>query len=155
MFYSSYIDLFDDLISYLLCLSELFFIQNHKFYQGEIMKYLKAFSIVIIVATLITLISSSLCYRNIISNKTNDVIKIISMIIPAFISGLYIGKRSTNKGYLEGIKVGGITVLFLLMLSYLGFNNSISVIKILYYLLIFMLTVIGSIVGINKKEDKK
>jgi len=119
------------------------------------MKYLKAFGIVIIASIVITLISSSLCYQNIISNKTNDVIKIIAIIMPAFISGLYIGKNSTNKGYLEGIKVGSITVLFLLMLSYLGFNNGFSITKVIYYLLIFMLTVIGSIVGINKKIDKK
>ena len=118
------------------------------------MKYLKAFLIVLLTTILVNILFSSLCYFDIIGNTTNSVLKILSILIFSFISGLYIGIKSSNKGYLEGIKVGLITILFMILLSYLGFNDNFNMIKILYYFLILLVTIIGSVIGINKKEKK-
>ena len=118
------------------------------------MKYLKAFLIVISTTILVNIFLSSLCYFDIIRNTTNSVLKLLSILIFSFISGIYIGIKSNNKGYLEGIKVGLITILFMILLSYLGFNDNFNMIKILYYFLILLVTIIGSVIGINKKEKK-
>ena len=40
------------------------------------------------------------------------------------------------------------------LLSYLGFNDNFNMIKIFYYFLILIVTIIGSVIGINKKEKK-
>ena len=69
------------------------------------MKYLKAFLIVISTTILVNIFLSSLCYFDIIRNTTNSVLKLLSILIFSFISGIYIGIKSNNKGYLEGIKV--------------------------------------------------
>lgn len=118
------------------------------------MKYLKSFAIVLLSTILVNILFSSLCYFNIIGNNTNSVLKLLSILIFCFISGLYIGSKSINNGYLEGIKVGSIIILFMILLSYLGFNNNFNIIKLICYVLILLVTVIGSIIGINKKEKK-
>lgn len=119
------------------------------------MKYLKVFFINIIIFLIIILVSSTLSYFNIINNTTNNILKIMSIIISNFISGIYIGLKSQNKGYIEGIKVGGITILILGILSFLFFNSKLNVLNIIYYLTIFILTIIGSIIGINKRKINK
>lgn len=116
------------------------------------MKYLKSFLITLAISLIIMIISSSLCYLDIINNTFNSILIIIGILLASFVGGVYIGTGCQNKGYLEGIKVGGILIIFLILLSYLGFNNSFTIIKALYYLVLFILSVIGSIVGINLKK---
>lgn len=119
------------------------------------MKYFKAFLIFISIFLIINLLSNTICYFSLINNLFNSLLSIISLIISSLISGLYIGLNSQNKGYLEGAKVGGIIISFMFLLSYLGFNNSFSIIGIIYYILILTLVITGSIIGINKKEKAK
>lgn len=119
------------------------------------MKYLKAFLITIGIFLLITLISSTLSYFNIINDTFNNILKIISIIGGTFIGGIYIGLKSENKGYLEGIKIGGIILLFMISLSYLGFDNNFNIMNIIYYLVLFIISIVGSIIGINKKKETK
>lgn len=119
------------------------------------MKYLKSLFIVISTTLVMLLLSSSLCYFNIINDVFNDVLKLVSILISCFLGGLYIGFKSATKGYLEGIKIGGGIVIFMLLLSYLGFDDGFRVIKIVYYLMILILTIGGSIIGINKSDQKK
>ncbi len=117
------------------------------------MKYLKACLFAIGIILIVLLITSSLSYFDIINNTFKNILLVIGMIISFFISGLYIGTGCQNKGYLEGIKVGLILVLFFFLLSQFIFRDNISIWKILYYLILFILSIVGSIVGINTKKN--
>ena len=119
------------------------------------MKYLKTFGIILIIMLLIILTSSTLSYFDIINNKINNIFKLVSILLSSLIGGIYIGNKSIEKGYLEGIKIGAPLSLIMIIISIFLFKNNINIWKIIYYISIFIITTIGSIIGINKKEKLK
>lgn len=121
------------------------------------MKYLKdlSFSFIWIIGSLLvlTLIFSFFNYFNIISDKIMPIIKILILFISLFLGGLYMGKNSKNKGWLEGIKLGIIFSIFLLIFNFLALNNSFKLKYLLFYTIIIISSIFGSIIGINKKNN--
>lgn len=119
------------------------------------MKYLKSCLWAIGIILITVLLSSSLSYFNIINNVFKNILEILGSLLGFFIAGLNIGTKSQNKGYLEGIKVGGILVVLFLVLSQLLFRDSFSIWKLLYYIVLLLLSVAGSITGINSKKTSE
>lgn len=117
----------------------------------NIKKYLNSLLYILIGLLLTSLIITILNYYNLIDTNTLKYFKLIAIILPLFISGIYIGKQANKNGYIEGLKVGGIVVVIIALLNYLGFNNNFSISSILYYMIILISSVLGSIIGINKK----
>ncbi len=117
----------------------------------SIIKYIKSLGYIFlglfITAFIITLIS----YFNIFSTNTIKWFRLLFIITSFYIGGFYIGKKSSNKGYLEGLKISGITILILFIISCLGFNKGLNFKNIIYYLVIICSCVLGSITGINKR----
>lgn len=122
------------------------------------MKYLKklAFSFLYIISSIliITFLVTLLNYFNIISDKIISIFKILIPIISLFIGGFYIGKNSNNKGYLEGLKLGGIFSIFLLIFNFLALNNSFKLKYLLFYLILIVSSILGSMIGINRKKKQ-
>ena len=85
-----------------------------------------------------------------ISNSITNILSMIVLIITYFIYGLKKGKISNNKGYIQGLKVGSILSLILLILSI--FNLYFSIKTIIYYLILILSSIFGSTIGINKKK---
>lgn len=107
-------------------------------------------SILLISILLITILN----YFSIISGKTVVFLEIIISFIASFIGGLVVGKNSNQKGWLEGLKFGGIFLIFIVILN-LILKNDIEFKNIIYYIIILFSTIFGSIIGINKNVDKK
>jgi len=122
------------------------------------MKYLKklGFSFIYILSTLliITFIITFLNYFNIISDKVISIFKILIPILSLFIGGFYIGKNSNNKGYLEGLKLGSIFSIFLIIFNFLAFDNSFKIKYLLFYLILIISSILGSMIGINKRKKQ-
>ena len=72
------------------------------------------------------------------------------IIISFFISGFILGKKTINKGYLEGIKLSIITIIIMIILSIILHSFKIS--NILYYLITSISIIFGSMIGITKKK---
>ena len=117
-----------------------------------IIKYLKSSLYMFISLLLLSILITILNYFNIMGTSTINYLKLLSIILSMFIGGLYIGKKSLNKGYLEGIKVGIISIIIFFIISYLGFDKGISFDNIIYYIIILASSILGSIIGINKKS---
>lgn len=117
------------------------------------MKYLKAYLLFIIIVIISTLIFSSLSYIDIINEKINNTLSIIMLLISSIISGIYIGIKAKDKGYIEGIKIGLLNILIPTIIIII--SKKINLIKIILILLIIIATTIGSIIGINKKIKAK
>lgn len=98
------------------------------------------------------LLLTTLYYFNIISSNIYQVLKIIIIITNIFISGFLLGKQTPNKGYLEGIKLTLICIPFCLLVS-LFTNQSIHLKVLLYYLIIAITAILGSMIGINKRKN--
>ena len=74
----------------------------------------------------------------------------------SILTGAYIlGKQTQNKGYIEGLKYGIITTLLFYIISFLAFDQNINISNLLYYLIVITISIIGSMIGINKKEDNQ
>jgi len=122
------------------------------------MNYLKKlnylFLYIILSLLIITFIISTLNYFNIISDNVISLFKIFIPIISLFIGGYFIGSKSNNKGYLEGLKLGLIFSLLLIIFNYLAFDNSFKFKYILFYIIFITSSIFGSMIGINKRKKQ-
>lgn len=122
------------------------------------MKYLKNISIsilyIIISILILTFITTLFSYFNIIGEKTVSIFKIIVPIISLFIGGFYIGKRSTKKGWFEGLKLGLIFIILLIIFEFLALDISFEGRNILYYIIIIISSMFGSMIGISMKKNR-
>lgn len=118
------------------------------------MNYIKnvSFSILYIVGfiLILTFILTLFSYFNIFSDKLVSIFKILIPIISLFIGGYYLGKRSNKKGWLEGLKLGFIFLVLLIIFEFLALDIDFKIKNIIYYLIIISSTSFGSIIGINK-----
>lgn len=119
----------------------------------NVLKYLKALLYMLISIIIFSFLISTLNYFDIIGKGIINVFQIIAIIVSMFIGGFYIGKNSSNKGYLQGLKIGGIALAILFLLNYLGFGNGLSLEILLFYLIVMVSVVTGSVVGINKNKQ--
>lgn len=118
------------------------------------MKYLKTIAFMFSIILILNLITTVLYYFNITSESVNNILEIISFIITFILTGIYIGKNSTKKGWLEGGKISLITILIFLVIT-LIFKHNFNMWQVLYYLIMSITVVLGSMIGINFRKEKK
>ena len=118
------------------------------------MNYLKKIIISLGFSFIIFFISSFLFtflqYINWLSPTILTVFFTISTIISFFIGGFIFGKKSLKKGWLEGIKLSFIQIIIILLVNLLISNMQIK--NIIFYIILFISTTFGSIVGVNRKK---
>ena len=118
------------------------------------MKYLYMIIYFICFFIITNLISSILYYFNITSSETNKIIKTIILIILFTTSSLYLGYKTNKKGYLEGLKIS-ITFIIISLLTIIFIPSvKMSLSILLYYLFIIVLSLTGSMIGINIKKNR-
>ena len=118
------------------------------------MNYLKNISISIGLVFFLTFIMTLLNYLNIIGSNLITVIKIFILIFSLFISGLYIEKKTNKQGWLEGLKLSLLFLILLILFEYLFLDNHFEFKNILYYLIISISCIFGSMIGISKRLEK-
>ncbi len=120
------------------------------------MKYLKTvlksiaytFVSLLVLTTLITVLS----YFDIVKEQTISTLKIIVIIISVIIGGFIVGKNTKKKGWLEGIKQGIILITIFFILTLL-LKTSLNIKMLLYYVIIIVSSMAGSMIGISKKKS--
>lgn len=104
-------------------------------------------SIVILGTLFITLFH----YFSIFSIGTIGVMKMILSIIAVIVGSFLLGRKCSKKGYLEGLKFGGIIVLILLIINFIF--NSLSYKSIIFFIIILASSMLGSMIGIQNKRN--
>lgn len=99
------------------------------------------------------LILNTLYYFDIINNNIYNIMKMLIVLITLFINAFFLGKSSSKYGIIEGLKLGGIFLLIMIILKIIV-SDSFDIRTFIYGIIILLTTSIGSIVGINKKEKK-
>lgn len=119
------------------------------------LKYLKTLIYILIPIIILNLIISLLYYFNIIGDSTANYIKLIIVTLSMLISDIYIGSKANKKGWLEGLKIGIGTIIILFIISYLAFDQGINYKTLIYYFIIVISSILGSMIGINKRKENK
>lgn len=96
------------------------------------------------------LISTIYLYTSLSLNTNNTLLLLATSISFAYL-GFRTGKKTTNKGYISGLIVGGISTFIMFIISII-LHNYFSLFKILYYALLILITVVFAIIGINLKK---
>ena len=117
-----------------------------------IKKFFKSYLYTIIPILIITLILTIFNYFSIMNYTTLKILEYILLFISIFIGSFILGKSSKKKGILEGVKFGLIIVIFILLLNLIAFNTSFNIKTFIYYSMIMITSIIGSVLGINKKK---
>ena len=115
----------------------------------NLLKYLGYYTLFLITLVFIT---SLLNLIGVNSTITNFLIFIFNISL-FFIFGLKNGKKANNKGYLAGLKVGGLFLLVLLIISLFTSKNIFSLTTFIYYLVLILASTLGGSLGINKKSE--
>lgn len=111
--------------------------------------YLKS-SIYFIITILIgSIIVTLINYFSILPYSIIKVIRLIIPLVGVFIGSYKIGKTSSKKGYIEGIKFGSIWVIIFIIINLIIKSFELS--SIIYFIIFLLISVLGGVIGINKK----
>lgn len=116
-----------------------------------IKNFLKATLIIMGILFIFTIIFNILYYYDILNNNSLKYCKMLASILSFFIGGVFIGKNSLNKGYINGLKLSLIMIIIFLIFGII-FNN-IKSSRIIYYLIMSVCITFGAMIGISKKES--
>ncbi len=111
--------------------------------------FLKSYAYLFGSILILTLLLSIINYFIVLPTNT---IKIIIPIVSILYSSIILGKNSNSKAYLEGIKFSLIYILFIFLISILFFKTKIKIDILLYYLILVLTSMFGSMIGINTKK---
>jgi len=117
----------------------------------NIIYLIKSTCLILILLLISSIIINTLYYYDIISNNNIKYLKMLLSILSFFIGGIYIGKKSDIKGYINGLKLSLIIISTSFILSLI--LNNIKVTIIVYYIITTICITFGSMIGINKKEN--
>lgn len=88
------------------------------------------------------------------SGKMLTISKFLILFLAFFIGGYRQAHQATKRGFLEGLKVGSILVLFFFLLNY-AFYRIFALSNLLYYIVLLLIAMLGGMLGISKNPEKK
>lgn len=114
--------------------------------------YGKSLLISILIILILTFIVTFFNYIGLFGLGFVLVTSYIIPFIALFIGSFLIGIKSNNKGWLEGIKFGLILNIIFFIFNYLAFSAGFSLNNIIFYLIVLVSSILGSMVGISMKK---
>lgn len=117
-----------------------------------IKKYTFSFLYMILSIIITLLLLTALYHFDIISSNIYHLLKLIMILLILLLTGISLGKKATNRGYLEGVKLGTFTIILFTLLTLLT-SQDLKLKLLLYDLIILITAVLGGMIGINKKKD--
>ncbi len=87
-----------------------------------------------------------------LSFKTTSLLFMIFMVMLFLILGFRYGKKANKKGYLAGVKIGLCLILVLVFINFVFYKTNFSLERIVYYLVLILSSILGAMIGINKKS---
>ena len=119
--------------------------------MNKLFFYFKSIFFLLLYLLLGSILSSIFYLYTNMSYNVNCIILFIWSAIGLFVINFLNGKRTNQKGYLEGLKLGGLVILLFFIIS-LFTKDFISLSKIIYYGVLILISIIASSIGINFKD---
>lgn len=117
-----------------------------------IKNYLKSMGICIGIWLVGAFILNIFNYFDLLSSSVYKIFILFILVIGIGVTSFILGKGSLKKGYIEGLRYGAILCLFMFLFSFLAFDMSFGIKNIVYFLIVIIISMIGAIMGINKKK---
>ncbi len=118
----------------------------------RIKNYLISLSLSMVLIIILAFFINVLNYFDLLNNNLYKFILVITTIFSISIGSYILGTKTDNKGYLNGLIYGIITVLLFIIISFI-LGNNLSLSSFVYYLIIVIISSIGGSVGINRKNQ--
>ncbi len=119
----------------------------------KIFSYLKNISYFGIAIIILSFISTLLNFFTSVSISFINTFNTLSLLLIYFVLCFKQGKLSSSKGWWCGLKNSLILTFTLLLISLIFFTKDIKLSTFLYYGILILGGMFGSIVGINKKKE--
>ncbi len=123
-------------------------------YLNKLINYLKFIAIFLILELLFTFVVSLLNLLGLNSGITTIIIFILNILL-FFILSLINASKVKKKGFLEGIILGLIFIILMILIKIILFDNTFNLSTFIYYLILLLTSLFGGMIGVNKKEAKK
>ncbi len=94
-------------------------------------------------------------YINFIDGGFFIFFMIFDLVFSVFLGSFILSKSCSDNGWFEGIKFGFIFLLFISLLDYFGFSFSFNFKYLIFSVIILVSSVLGGMIGINFKKEKK
>ena len=114
----------------------------------KILKFMGLFFILLLSGALIFTIID---YFSLINIKVISILRFIYPILCLFIVSYRLGRCSFKKGYIEGLKMGGM-IIFVFTVFILLFSQY-QIKTLLYDVILLLTSTLGSMIGINRKKN--
>lgn len=121
--------------------------------MNKINNYLKILSVFLIVELMLNFVISLLNLIGLNSGITAIII-FISNIFLFFILSYLNASKIRKKGFFEGILIGLLLILIMILIKIIFFAKEFSISSFIYYSILFIISIIGGMFGVNKKSDK-
>lgn len=109
----------------------------------------KSLTYTLVVFLLLTILLTVLNYFNIFKSGVTNIFKIVNLIIAILAGSIILGHNSQSKGWLEGLKFGGLFGILLFLFNYLGLNKF----NVLVYVIVIGVSTLGGMIGISFKKN--
>ena len=116
-------------------------------------KYQNVWNMLLIFIGILFLIST-LNYFGILGSVLSAILNMLLGAIILFYLGFKKGQKRDNKGYIAGLKYGVLMILIMFLISFLLFKMLPNVVMFVYYGILLLSCILGSMVGINKKKEE-
>lgn len=100
-----------------------------------------------------TLISSILYYFNITSDKINGIMLYLISFASIFVGSMMLAKNLKYKGIITGLFYFLFWFIISIFLSLVVFKSTFNIKNIIYYLILLVFTLLGSIIGKNIQKE--
>ena len=116
-------------------------------------KYVVGLFKVLITVLVLTIFLTLANYFNLLGSVALNILKILIPLISLLYGSYHIGKRSKERGWLEGLKIGsGISVIVVLF-NMLGLDRGFGLKLVIFVGIIILISVLGSMLGITKVKE--
>ncbi len=90
-----------------------------------------------------------------LSSKITHIIGFIYLLILFFIFSMTFSKTSSSRGIITGLKTGCFFIAILLIMNLLACQSPFHFLRLLYYLILCLASILGAIVGVNTKKNEE
>jgi len=119
----------------------------------KIKQYSKTLAINLACILILSLLTAIIHYFDLLSDKIIDSLLIVIPILTVFVFSYILGTNTDQKGWLNGIIYAMLFIVVTKIIEFIFLQTFITDFNYLYYLIITLTSIFGSMVGISKKQN--